>query len=652
MKRKISVLILSLCMLITSMTVMTDNAFAGTVGIDTSAEGTRLEGISPVDKSDKCGYEPAVGTPMGQVEQPTQSGNKKYSQGRELYSSPISRASEEDSARFGEQYLIDNHSNCLEAYKRIVAGIDARSDEIVISYDGEGYDITVDEINMVFNIVKEDYPEFFWLGNGFGYYYYNKEGDTNEYVSIIEPDYLFYTEEEVKAAYAEFAAEVNLILSSVKGTTPYEQELWLHDYLIKTNDYVSYSKHAHNAYGAIIEGEAVCEGYTRAFQLLLNKLGIENYTVTGSDQTGANPQVNHIWNMVKLEDEWYQVDVTWDDMGNDDNGIYYSYFNITTDTMTKDHTIVGNVVDVPICSGTTYNYYNQNTQYVFNADSSLNRIAFANNIASQINAQGFARIYAVNDSTASLNLWNIYQEISSTVAEQLGFMSWHMGCYYNGDIEYHFYMYNQEVKTSPFYGYLVQGKMNLEDVSIRLYDRSMNIDEIYDEIIKNKKEDSSFKAVASKIVIEPEDDWYEEDGTGSYFTRFIFEGIPNGIYNLAVYKDGYGLWVYEIEIGVDGVTPEDAEGNDNCWWVIYNLGDLDDNTWVDASDALFMKRYIAGWESYTKTGNWYAADIDNDGDVTIKDLYILQRHLAGWKGYEDLQAYENHDKTIEIEMTA
>ena len=210
-------------------------------------------------------------------------------------------------------------------------------------------------------------------------------------------------------------------------------------------------------------------------------------------------------------------------------------------------------------------------------------------------------------------------------------------------------MYDHEVKTSPFYGYLVQGKKNLEDVSIRLYDRSMDIDAIYDEIIKHKKVDSSFKAVASKIVIEPEDDWYLDEKPGSYFTRFIFEGIPNGIYNLAVYKDGYGLWVYEIEIGVDGVTLEDAEVNDNCWWVIYNLGDLDDNTWVDASDVLFMKRYIAGWESYTKTGNWYAADIDNDGDVTIKDLYILQRHLAGWKDYENLQAYENGDMKIEIE---
>lgn len=644
MKNKISVLVLSLCMLAASMTVMTDNAFAGTVGIDTSAKKTLLEEINTVDNSDKCGYEPAVVTLLGHVERPTQSGNKKYSQGRKLYSAPISGASVEESTRFGEQYLIDYHPNCLEAYERIAAGIDARSDEIVISYENEGYNITVDEANMIFNIVKEDYPEFFWLGNGFGYW---KDRATG-YVIQIAPDYLFDTEEEVEAANAKFTAEVNTILSSVKGTTQYEKELWLHDYLIKTNDYVSYSKHAHNAYGAIIEGEVVCEGYTRAFQLLLNKLGIENYTVTGSDQTGADPQVNHIWNMVNLEGDWYQVDITWDDMGNDDDGIYYSYFNITTDTMKEDHAILGNEIKIPDCSGTKYNYYNQNPQYVFTVDNNLDREAFANQLASQIGKQGFARIFAVNDNAGSMNLWNIYQEIRFSVAEKLGFTSWQMGCYYNGNIEYHFYMHEDEVKTSPFYGYLVQGKMNLEDVSIRLYDSSMDIDAIYDEIIKHKKEDSSFKAVASKIVIEPEDDWYPDERSGSYFTRFQFGHVPDGTYHLAVYKDGYGLWVYEIEIGVDGLSLDAAWENGNCWWVIYNLGDLDDNTWVDASDALFLERYIAGWESYTQTGNWYAADIDNDGEVTIKDLYILQRHLAGWKDYEDLQAYENHDKTIEI----
>ena len=65
-----------------------------------------------------------------------------------------------------------------------------------------------------------------------------------------------------------------------------------------------------NRYYFIVRTEDQSECFIRE---ACDKLGIENYTVTGSDQTGADPQVNHIWNMVNLEGDWYQVDITWDD---------------------------------------------------------------------------------------------------------------------------------------------------------------------------------------------------------------------------------------------------------------------------------------------------------------------------------------------------
>lgn len=82
-------------------------------------------------------------------------------------------------------------------------------------------------------------------------------------------------------------------------------------------------------------------------------------------------------------------------------------------------------------------------------------------------------------------------------------------------------------------------------------------------------------------------------------------------------------------------------------WLFYKLGDLDDNSIVDASDALFLTRYIAEWNNYLKNGNWCAADINDDGIINIVDLTILQRHLAGWKDYEYLEDYENGSKEIE-----
>ena len=69
----------------------------------------------------------------------------------------------------------------------------------------------------------------------------------------------------------------------------------------------------------------MCEGYAEAFKLLCDKEGIPCITVMGTGNGGA-----HKWNMVQMEDnEWYTLDVTWDDQS---NYIYYSYFLIGSDT--------------------------------------------------------------------------------------------------------------------------------------------------------------------------------------------------------------------------------------------------------------------------------------------------------------------------------
>ena len=57
----------------------------------------------------------------------------------------------------------------------------------------------------------------------------------------------------------------------------------------------------------------------------MDMLGIENGTVSG--EAGDE---QHIWNTVKLDDQWYHVDVTWDDpIGSSFEYTDHSYFNIT-----------------------------------------------------------------------------------------------------------------------------------------------------------------------------------------------------------------------------------------------------------------------------------------------------------------------------------
>lgn len=88
-------------------------------------------------------------------------------------------------------------------------------------------------------------------------------------------------------------------------------------------------------YGGLVNHTAVCLGYAAAFQLLMDLAGVECITVTGASQSSTE---DHGWNMVRLNGNWYCVDVTWDanyreygySWGRESEWVY---FNITSDKM-------------------------------------------------------------------------------------------------------------------------------------------------------------------------------------------------------------------------------------------------------------------------------------------------------------------------------
>ena len=100
----------------------------------------------------------------------------------------------------------------------------------------------------------------------------------------------------------------------------YEKELAVHDWMIAWAEYDQAALSAlpgaqptpdsDNPYGFFTGRAAICTGYTSTFQLLMDLLGIECVTVEGTAYNGTE---DHAWNMVRLDGDWYCVDVTWDD---------------------------------------------------------------------------------------------------------------------------------------------------------------------------------------------------------------------------------------------------------------------------------------------------------------------------------------------------
>ena len=103
-----------------------------------------------------------------------------------------------------------------------------------------------------------------------------------------------------------------------------------HDYIINNTKYDS-NRSDNNinnyksdiAYGPLYQGYAICGGYTDLMQLFLEKMGLKSYRVSS---------YMHIWNVVRIKDKWYHVDLTWDDPVTPDgsNRLSHEYMLIDT----------------------------------------------------------------------------------------------------------------------------------------------------------------------------------------------------------------------------------------------------------------------------------------------------------------------------------
>jgi len=167
---------------------------------------------------------------------------------------------------------------------------------------------------------------------GFGYL---KFSDGVEYIGNFDDwsrlgDGLYYAPEDQDDLKTNLMNQLaNEIIEEIitDEMTDADKVKTLHDYLAKhitydpnpiaENDFKDIS---HTAYGALIDGVAVCDGYAEAYKYLLDKVGIENVLIFGeSDENGDFAgAVNHAWNLIKIEDVYYHYDLTWadDDLNN------------------------------------------------------------------------------------------------------------------------------------------------------------------------------------------------------------------------------------------------------------------------------------------------------------------------------------------------
>ena len=127
---------------------------------------------------------------------------------------------------------------------------------------------------------------------------------------------------------------IDLVLSAI-SLVGIKVVYLIHDYIINNTKYdeqrsdnniIEYK--SDTAYGALIEGYALCGGYTDSMMLFLEKFNIKSYKISSE---------NHVWNHVYLNKNWYNLDLTWDDPINKDGKdlLEHTFFLITNEEMLK-----------------------------------------------------------------------------------------------------------------------------------------------------------------------------------------------------------------------------------------------------------------------------------------------------------------------------
>ncbi|KOC56063.1 transglutaminase [Clostridium botulinum] len=211
--------------------------------------------------------------------------------------------------------------------------------------------------------------------------------------------------DEVKNQRQATEAAVKRIVKEVvkDDMTSVEKELALHDYVVKHADYnmEGLKKNPadledHSAYGVLVLGKGVCESYAKAMHLLLNEAGIECKYATGYKKNKDGSQGGgHAWNIVKLDNEWYNLDATWDDPVSDRVGrsdkdvvvspVIHTYFNVTDDIFDKDH-IRGEYEqkNYPKANGTKYSYDNLDVDEFMNDGTKVPKVTSKEELIEQV----------------------------------------------------------------------------------------------------------------------------------------------------------------------------------------------------------------------------------------------------------------------------
>lgn len=524
-------------------------------------------------------------------------------------------------------YATPNVSTDLETI--IVNGIKNRETEIDIS----SYNLYTDTFNYyVFSYLLNDHPELFYCG-GINTNYLLA---TNQIISL-SPVYI-YDEETTASIQSSLDYYLNEVLKGVDSDmTDLEKIMVAHDFIIKDCDY-DYDRlntdtlvyEDFNLVG-VLDGLAVCQGYTQMLKYLLDQMNVESTYV-------YSVNMNHIWNAVKIDGKYYHLDATWTDPGD------YSIANVNRTYFLKGNDYFLNSAghydwETAIAAtefGTAYDSYFWNDYdrflvytndywYYMNSDYTLQKINLRNNASkttitvpnlssyatelylgsngTELYCMDNASVYKINLTDLSIvKYWTPEFETEDIYLGAITSLSPDI-------IEYRY-----EDDTTYAIDYFIDIPMEAIEFDVETLD--MNVGDTTYVSATILPEDTTEEIVYMSISSSDES-VVTVDDTGLVTAIGPGTATITGIINNC--SDTITVTVVDPNAGSDGDEGTTETGL---------LGDVDLNGRITVTDARYVVTYVLGERELTEE-QLANADVDSNGRIMVADARKIIEIVLG-----------------------
>lgn len=300
-------------------------------------------------------------------------------------------------------HLLDDNKKAI--YLAIAQGVKNLDTEIMLKdYLFESSEKTLNDVDVVLNYFHMDHPEVFYMDNQYEISTLSSVLGDNVTLKL---NYFVKDKKELDSKIVAINQKINEYINLIDKEEVINAEISLHDMLAQNVSYYYFENTneipttCHTIEGAFLENLAVCDGLAKAYQILLNNIDLESIIVSGKLEG-----VPHAWNMVKLENEWYHVDITSAKAIKEQDIVIHSYFNITTEYIKKTHEIDEETV-IPKAQANQYQYYQYMGYYVAKNEDLDSKIS---KIVQESRDQNVIEIYVENDYNVLDDIYNVVHE--------------------------------------------------------------------------------------------------------------------------------------------------------------------------------------------------------------------------------------------------